>query len=310
VNTNSESLNPRASVNVYLRELADGRQLSAHTVTAYRRDLAELADFLDTYFQCEDWPWSRVDRNALRRFLGRMAQQQLARRTIARRLSAIRSFFKFLNREDLIEANAARTVRSPKLEKTLPQWLSRGDAERVFAVAENRAADGGFRGARDLAMLELFYASGMRLSELHGLDMDDVDLIGEQVKVRGKGRKERIIPIGNAAVKAIRKYELRRAEIAGRNDRGAMFLNQNGKRLSRRSIQEIVRKAVEAGAAEAGISPHALRHSFATHLLDAGADLLAVKELLGHASLSTTSIYTHTSKERLKKVYAQAHPRA
>ena len=309
MNTNSE-LNPRASINVFLRELADGRQLSAHTVTAYRRDLAELADFLDTYFQCEDWPWSRVDRNALRRFLGRMAQQQLARRTIARRLSAVRSFFRFLHREDLVEANTARTVRSPKLEKSLPQWLSRGDAEKVFAVAENRAAEGSFRGTRDLAMLELFYASGMRLSELHGLDMDDVDLIGEQVKVRGKGRKERIIPIGNAAVTAIRKYELRRGDLVGRGDRSALFLNQNGKRLSRRSIQEVVRKAVESGAAEAGMSPHALRHSFATHLLDAGADLLAVKELLGHASLSTTSIYTHTSKERLKKVYAAAHPRA
>ena len=149
----------------------------------------------------------------------------------------------------------------------------------------------------------------MRLSELHGLDMDNVDLIGEQVKVRGKGRKERIIPLGGASVAALRRYQLRRSEIAPKNN-GAVFLNQGGKRLSRRQIQEIVRKAVEAGAQEAGVSPHALRHSFATHLLDAGADLLAVKELLGHASLSTTSIYTHTSKERLKKVYSQAHPRA
>jgi integrase/recombinase XerC len=301
---------PRASINVFLRELADGRQLSAHTVIAYRRDLGELADFLDTYFQCDDWTWSRVDRNALRRFMGRLAQQELARRTIARRLSAVRTFFRFLHREDLVLANPARTVRSPKLEKTLPQWLSRGDAERVFAVAENRAAEGGMRGARDLAIIELFYATGMRLSELHGLDMDDVDLIGEQVKVRGKGRKERIIPVGAAAITALRKYELRRSELVGRGDRNAVFINQNGKRLSRRQIQEIVRKAVESGAAEAGMSPHALRHTFATHLLDAGADLLAVKELLGHASLSTTSIYTHTSKDRLKKVYAQAHPRA
>lgn len=301
--------NPRASVNVFLRELADGRQLSVHTVAAYRRDLRELTDFLDTYFQSDDWQWSRVDRNALRRFLGRMAQQQLARRTIARRLSAVRTFFRFLHREDLVQANAARTVRSPKLEKSLPQWLSRTDAEKVFAVAENRAAEGGLRGPRDLAIIELFYATGMRLSELHGLNTDDVDLIGEQVKVRGKGRKERIVPLGSAAVAALRRYELRRAEVA-RGDRTALFLNQNGKRLSRRQIQEIVRKAVETGAAEENMSPHALRHSFATHLLDAGADLMAVKELLGHASLSTTSIYTHTSKERLKKVYSQAHPRA
>ena len=306
----TSSNSPRTSINEFLREIADGRQLSAHTVAAYTRDLSELADFLDTYFQSDDWTWARVDRNALRRFLGKLAQQQLARRTIARRLSAARSFFRFLHREELVEANAARTVRSPKLERSLPQWLSRDDADRVFAVAENKAAGGGFRGARDLAIIELFYATGMRLSELHGLDMDDVDLIGEQVKVKGKGRKERIIPLNRSAVTSIRKYELRRAEIVGKGDRNAIFLNQAGKRLSRRQIQEIVRKAVESGADEAGMSPHALRHSFATHLLDNGADLLAVKELLGHASLSTTSIYTHTSKERLKKVYSQAHPRA
>ena len=298
----------RPLVDEFLRELADGRQLSAHTVAAYRRDLGELTDFLKTYFQSDEWEWSRVDRNALRRFLGHLANQRLARRTIARRLSAVRSFFRFLHREDLVEANPARTVRSPKLERSLPQWLSRGDAEKVFAVAENRAAEGTLRGVRDLAIMELFYATGMRLSELHGLDLDDVDLIGEQVKVRGKGRKERIIPLGGASVAALRRYQIRRNEVAAR-DR-AVFLNQSGKRLSRRQIQEIVRKAVEAGAHEAGVSPHALRHSFATHLLDAGADLLAVKELLGHASLSTTSIYTHTSKERLKKVYAQSHPRA
>ena len=299
----------RPLIDEFLRELADGRQLSAHTVAAYRRDLGELTGFLETYFQSDEWEWSRVDRNALRRFLGHLANQRLARRTIARRLSAVRSFFRFLHREDLVEANPARTVRSPKLERSLPQWLSRGDAEKVFAVAENRAAEGTLRGVRDLAIMELFYATGMRLSELHGLDLDDVDLIGEQVKVRGKGRKERIIPLGAASVAALRRYQIRRSEVAGRGER-AIFLNQTGKRLSRRQIQEIVRKAVEAGAHEAGVSPHALRHSFATHLLDAGADLLAVKELLGHASLSTTSIYTHTSKERLKKVYAQAHPRA
>ncbi|HEX6065697.1 MAG TPA: tyrosine recombinase XerC [Longimicrobiales bacterium] len=306
----SNQSHQRASINVFLRELADGRQLSTHTVAAYRRDLSELAEFLDTYFQTDDWPWSRVDRNALRRFMGKLAEQHLSRRTIARRLSAVRTFFKFLHREDLVQANPARTVRSPKLEKTLPQWLSRGDAEKVFTVAENRAAEGGMRGLRDLAIIELFYSTGMRLSELHGLDMDDVDVISEQVKVRGKGRKERIVPLGSSAIMAIRRYELRRGEVVGRGDRGAVFINQSGKRLSRRQIQEIVRKAVESGAAEAGMSPHALRHSFATHLLDAGADLLAVKELLGHASLSTTSIYTHTSKERLKKVYQQAHPRA
>lgn len=300
-------------VNEFLRELQDGRQLSPHTVAAYRRDLSELTQFLNTYFQQEDWSWSRVDRTALRRFLGFLAQQKLSRRTIARRLSAVRTLFRFLHREDLVEANPARAVRSPKLEKTLPQWLTRGDAERVFSVAEHHASEGGLRPLRDLAILETFYATGIRLSELQGLDMDDVDLIGEQVKVRGKGRKERIVPLGSTAVKALRQYELRRTEVAALGpaaDRRAVFLNERGRRLSRRQIQAIVKRALTAGAEEAGLSPHALRHTFATHLLDAGADLLAVKELLGHVSLSTTSIYTHTSKERLKKVYAQAHPRA
>jgi integrase/recombinase XerC len=305
--------NPRSSIVEFLKELQDGRQLSAHTVAAYRRDLIELLLFLNTYFQQDDWSWSRVDRNALRRFLGYMAQERLSRRTIARRLSAVRTFFRFLHREDLVDANPARAVRSPKLEKTLPQWLTRAEADAVFANAENRAAEGGLRHLRNLAILETFYATGMRLSELQGLDMDDVDLISEQVKVRGKGRKERIVPLGSSAVRALRSYELRRAEVASLAsvaDRRAVFLTDRGKRISRRQVQEIVRKAVEMGAHEAGVSPHALRHSFATHLLDAGADLLAVKELLGHASLSTTSIYTHTSKERLKKVYSQAHPRA
>ena len=204
------------TISDFLRELADGRQLSPHTIAAYKHDLSEFTAFLETYFQTDNWEWSQVDRNALRRFLGYMAQQKLARRTIARRLSAVRTLFRFLHREDLVEANPARAVRSPKLEKSLPQWLTRSDAERVFSVAENRASEGGLKATRDLAILETFYATGIRLSELQGLDMDDVDLIGEQVKVRGKGRKERIVPLGSSAVKALRKYELRRAEVAAR----------------------------------------------------------------------------------------------
>ncbi|MEJ2677451.1 MAG: tyrosine-type recombinase/integrase [Gemmatimonadota bacterium] len=179
----------------------------------------------------------------------------------------------------------------------------------LFTVAENRAAEGTFHGVRDLAMLETFYATGMRLSELQGLNREDVDLIGDQVKVRGKGRKERIVPLGAAAERALRRYETRRAEVADPR-RGALFVARSGKRLSRRRIQTIVRKHLDAVAGDANLSTHSLRHSFATHMLDAGADLMAVKELLGHASLSTTQIYTHTSKERLKRVYRKAHPRA
>lgn len=297
----------------FIRHLADGRQLSPHTVAAYRRDLTEFEAFLARYYGGEEWTWGGVDRLALRAFLADMSRRGLSRRTIARKLSAVRSFFRWLHREEMVEANPARAVRSPKLERHLPGWLSRSDMERVLQLAENRAAEGGFRGARDLAIVETFYSTGMRLSELHSLDMQDLDLLGDQARVRGKGRKERIVPLGRHAVTALRRYELRRAEVLARcvgGDRRAVFISERGRRLSVRQIQNIVRSFLDVVAEEAGLSTHSLRHTFATHLLDAGADLMAVKELLGHASLSTTRIYTHTSKERLKRVYNQAHPRA
>ena len=296
----------------FIRHIADGRQLSPHTVAAYRQDLAELRAFLDRYYDSESWTWGGVDRIALRAYLGHLANQGRARRTIARKLSAVRSFYRFLHREERVEANPARAIRSPKLERRLPAWLARGELDRLFQAAETRAAENSFTGTRDLAILETFYATGMRLSELHLLDMADLDLVADQVRVRGKGRKERIVPLGRAAVTALRRYELRRAEVVARTDgdRRAVFLSLRGRRLSRRAIQLIVRQLLDQASDDAELSTHSLRHSFATHLLDAGADLLAVKELLGHASLSTTRIYTHTTRERLKRVYERAHPRA
>jgi integrase/recombinase XerC len=300
-------------VETFLRHLADGRQLSPHTTTAYRRDLDEFVEFLDRYHGDPGWNWDGIDRLALRGFLADLNRRGLARASIVRKLSAVRSFFRFLHREEVVEINPGRAVRSPKLERRLPGWLSLADVERVFSLAENRAAEGGFLGARNLAILETFYATGMRLAELQRLDLEDLDLIGDQVKVRGKGRKERIVPLGETAVRALRRYELRRVEIARRAvpaDRRAVFISERGRRLSVRQIQSVAGRFLDAVAEDAGLSTHSLRHSFATHLLDAGADLMAVKELLGHASLSTTRIYTHTSKERLKRVYEQAHPRA
>lgn len=300
-------------VEAFLKHLADGRQLSKHTTAAYRRDLEAFTHWVAQQFDTEAWDWTRVDRRVLRGYLGQLTREGFARRSIARKLSAIRSFFRFLHREEVIELNPGRALRSPKLDRTLPQWLTRAEADKVFAIAENRAAEGGFRGARDLAILETFYATGMRLSELHGLNFDDLDLIADQAKVRGKGRKERIVPLGTAAVRALRRYELRRSEVAPLatgDDRKAVFLSAQGRRLSTRQIQNIIRTLLKQISEETGYSPHALRHTFATHLLDAGADLLTVKELLGHASLSTTRIYTHTSKEHLRKVYDQAFPRA
>jgi integrase/recombinase XerC len=297
----------------FLRAIADGRQLSRHTVAAYRRDLVELAAFLDRYYEDALWTWGGVDRLALRAYLGELSRRGRARRTIARKLSAARSFFRFLHREETIEANPARAVRAPRLERKLPSWLSRAEMDRMFVAAANRSAEGSFLGARDHAILELFYATGIRLSELNGLDVADLDLIGDQAKVRGKGRKERIVPLGKPAVHALRRYENRRQELLAhvtQGDRKAVFLSAHGRRISSRQIQNIVRKYLEAASDDDELSTHSLRHSFATHLLDGGADLRAVQELLGHASLSTTRIYTHTSQERLKKVYNQSHPRA
>lgn len=295
----------------YLRYLEEGRQLSPHTVAAYRRDLDQFRRWMDA--QRTGWEWAGVDRLDLRAYLGHLARADLARRSIARKLSAVRTFFRWLHREGIVDANPARTVHSPKLERKLPGWLTRSDVDRLFVLAENRAAEGTFRGLRDLAILETFYATGMRVSELQGLSLRDVDLVSDQVKVRGKGRKERIVPLGRSAGLAIRRYEPRRLEAirAGdRPDRDALFVGERGRRLSTRRIQDIVGEFLDAVADAGELSTHSLRHSFATHLLDAGADLMAVKELLGHASLSTTRIYTHTSKERLRQVYRDAHPRA
>lgn len=303
----------RTPLQEWLKEIEDGRQLSPHTVAAYRRDLGELCAFLTTWFEEPEWSWNRVDRLALRAFVGRLGRRGLARRTIARKLSAVRTFFRYLHREEQVEGNVARNVRSPRLERTLPSWLTRAEAERLFALAENRSAENTFEGVRDHAILELFYSAGLRLSELHALDTTDVDLVGDQVKVKGKGRKERIVPVGRAAVQALRRFEPRRAEAvaeAPAQDRKALFVSKRGRRLSRRRIQAIVSGMLHAASGDEGLSTHSLRHTFATHLLDGGADLLAVKELLGHASLSTTRIYSHTSRERLKRVYDQAHPRA
>jgi integrase/recombinase XerC len=298
----------------FLRQLADERQLSEQTVKAYRKDLTDLQTFLTGYHGTPEWSWSDVDRVTLRAFLGWCQRRGLGRRTAARKLSAVRSFYRFLHLEERVPANPARSVRAPKAARHLPGHLARGDLVGIFSAAEARASENTLGATRDLVILELLYGSGLRLSELHGLDVADLDLVSEMTRVRGKGKKERIVPVTRAATLAFRRYEPRRGEAlsdASRpDDRRALLLNRRGKRLSRRSIQESVRRALERAPAGDGLSAHALRHSFATHLLDGGADLMAVKELLGHVSLSTTRIYTHTSRERLRRVYRDAHPRS
>ena len=299
----------------FLTFLAKERNDSPHTVKAYGRDLALFAAFGDEYYGGGAWTWAGVDRLAMRSFMGSLQRRGLAKRSVARAVSGVRTFYRFLSSRRGLEVNPARGVRTPKLEKRLPVFLDRSQLEELFRFAEALAQSGEFQAVRDLALLETLYATGMRLSELAGLNLADVDLVSDQAKVRGKGKKERLLPLGSYAVRALRRYYRARDQLlgalpAGKGDHRAVLLSARGARLAPRTIQAIVRRYFAAIGGESGLKTHSLRHSFATHLLDAGADLRAVQELLGHSSLSTTQVYTHTSVERLKKVYQQAHPRA
>ena len=292
-----------------LDHLAGTRNLSSNTVAAYRRDLLDFEAFLGAHLGREDWRWPEVDRRDIRAFLGEVGRRGLAPRTIARKLAAVRALFRFLHRESLVPADPARRIRGPKLDRTLPGHLRRGELVRLFQWVEERARSGGFTETRLLALLELMYGSGLRLAEIQTLDLPRVDLTRGQIRVLGKGRKERIVPLTEPARGALRLYLPNRLEHAAPGD-DAVFVGRHGRRLSRRYIQRVVQEVLDGFSESEGLSPHSLRHSFATHLLDEGADLMAVKELLGHASLSTTRIYAHTSRERIRRVYKGAHPRA
>ena len=302
-----------ADISRFLKHLESERRLSARTVVSYRKDLKDLGIFLDEHHGGGGWGWGTVERIDFRAFMGWCGRKHLTRRTVARKLSAIRTFYRFLHLEDRVPNDPSRTLRSPRLEKRLPGHANAADIEAVFSGAEARAAENTFRGTRNLVILELLYGSGLRLSELHGLDLSDLDMGQGQAKVLGKGSKERLVPVTGSARRAIGRYLPRRLELDAASmepDREALLLNPTGKRLSRRSIQTVVRRFLDDAAPGEGLSAHSLRHSFATHLLDAGANLMAVKELLGHVSLSTTQVYTHTSKERLRQVYRRSHPRS
>lgn len=300
----------RGQLRGYLDHLTAERQLSSHTIEAYRRDLGDLVSFLDGYFDSRDWAWDDVDRLAVRAYLSHLSMSKLKRRSIARKLSSARSFFRFLQREGLIERNPARQIRAPRHGRVLPGYLTQREMTRLFELATLRNGESDWKGVRDRALVELLYSAGLRLSEVHELAKKDLDLSAGRVKVRGKGNKERIVPVGRQACTAIRAYEAVREERFGAPaPTDPLFVSNRGARLSRRQIQRIVTRLIAAVAEEGGLSTHSVRHSFATHLLDEGADLMAIKELLGHASLSTTQMYTHTSRERLKQVYKHAHPR-
>ena len=300
-------------VSAFLQHLKKGRDVSPHTLTAYTRDLKYFTEFLGAHFGAAAWDWERVDRMAMRGFLAHLARRGLSKRSIGRALSAVRSLYRWMHRQEIVRTNPARTVSAPKFDRHLPGHLDRKQVEIVLNAAQTRAMEGKHTDARTHAILELFYSCGLRLAELAGINRDDLDLLAGQVKVRGKGRKERIVPVGAPAQLALRNYEAKRDDVAARldgADRDAFFLSDRGKRLDVRSVQRSVVRWLKSVDEGRGLSTHSLRHTFATHLLDAGADLRAVQELLGHASVSTTQIYTHTSIERLKQVHRRAHPRA
>lgn len=307
-------------VQEFLTHLARERDLSPNTVSAYRRDLTAFVEYMSLSSGGAAWDWSTPGRTEMRGWLAHMTRKGLAKRSIARSLSALRSFFRWMHRDERIETNPTRTTGSPRLPRTLPHYLDNTQTDTLMAHAETRARSGDFTDVRNLAVLELFYSSGLRLSELRGIDLPDLDLVTQQVKVRGKGRKERIVPLGDHAERALRNYLLKRDELLSRlrdsdpqrarKSHGAVFLSNRGSRMSARTIQLAVTQLLDAVSEGSGLTVHSLRHTFATHMVDGGADLRAVQELLGHSSISTTQIYTHTSVERLRKVYRQAHPRA
>jgi integrase/recombinase XerC len=292
-------------IGAFLNYLTYERNVSQNTVEAYRDDLESFLSFLanDYLTMARDQiDLRRLDNLAIRAYLAHLARKKLARSSIARHLSALRSFFKYLMREGMVDANPARTVATPRREKHLPAVLQPAEVSVLIEQPEGDAP----LVNRDRAFLELMYASGLRISELVGIDLDDLELRSRLVKVRGKGSKQRIVPFGSKAEAALRAWlAVREAE----PDEQAVFVNYRGERISARSVRRLFDRYARGASLKAGVSPHTMRHSFATHLLNAGADLRAIQELLGHASLSTTQKYTHLNDWQLIEVYRKAHPR-
>jgi integrase/recombinase XerC len=293
--------------------VADERRFSPRTVLAYRTDLDRFADFWETEFANESagkTPLSKIDTLAVRSYLAHLHRARLSNRSLARHLSTLRSFFRWACREGHIEKSPAKGLPAPRVPKTLPRAMTLPDTERLLDADEETLIP-----ERERALFELLYATGLRVSEAAGLDMEDVDFSERLVRVTGKGSRERIVPFGDAAADALRTYLPSRAALRHRaKDDGEtgdpLFVNARGGRLTTRSMARLLKRRLRAAGLPEQISPHALRHTFATHLLQAGADLRAIQELLGHASLSTTQKYTHLDAARLREVYRNAHPKA
>jgi len=322
----------------FLAYLAHERNFSEHTVRSYASDLAQFVEFLSGDLQAEPVGAGQAvaaggakapravgngDRAEgpsdaemadrlrqvapldLRRYLADLRRAQYSRATIARKIATLRSFYKFLAREGEVPGNPVKVIRTPRLGKRLPKFLDPAEVERLLSAPKGDD----LLSRRDAAILEVLYSTGMRVGELVGLDLEDIDPLAEVVRVRGKGRRERLAPLGSFAVRALNRYLDARAGADVKDDR-AVFVNRHGRRLSARSVRRKLAKYLAEAGLDPAVSPHTLRHSFATHMLERGADLRAVQELLGHRSLSTTQIYTHVTASRLKEIYESAHPRA
>jgi integrase/recombinase XerC len=311
----------------FRRHLTIGQNASQHTLDAYRRDLEQFFEFL-THHQGhsrsdvpaqeklgQDALLADIDHATVRSYLGRLHQRGLESTTVARKLAALRTYFKFLRREGYCVLTVFDEIAAPRFQRKMPAFLS----EREMAHLLNQEAPGDILQLRNSAMLEMLYATGVRVSELTGMNRDDLDIQQRIVRIRGKGGKERLLPIGSKAIEALQTYLTQYEQLAASPQPSQppvswqlrpLFLNVRGRRLSVRSVHKIVARAASQVGQLQGISPHAFRHSFATHLLNAGADLRVIQELLGHASLSTTQQYTHVSTSHLLAVYRDAHPRA
>lgn len=293
----------------FLDYLTYERNVSPNTISAYRDDLESFIGFLcNDYFTMgrDQLELTRVDHLTVRSYLAHLSRRKLSRSSVARHLSALRTFFKYLVREGITESNPARTVSTPKREKHLPAVMQTSDVALLLEQPDTSTT----LGLRDAAFLEIMYASGLRIGELVGIDIDDLELRARLVKVHGKGSKERIVPFGSKAEAALRAWLAVRSEIVHDLEEQAVFVNYRGQRITTRSVRRLFDDYLRQAALRAGISPHTLRHSFATHLLNAGADLRGIQELLGHASLSTTQKYTHLNDWQLIAVYKKSHPRA
>jgi integrase/recombinase XerC len=310
----------RALIHRYLEHLQDERNVSPHTVAAYESDLLKFLRFLSQDFLGVEPDAIRpadVDPLAVRSFLAAMTRDGLGKRSQGRALSAVRSLFRYACREGVLAANPAQSVRTPKVPKTLPRHLRPGEVENLLEAPDESGytRDQQYLTLRDRAILELLYAAGLRVSELVGLDWRDIDLSARVLRVMGKGRKERMVPFGHPAQEALKAWldvweaiRARGGELD--DDEDPVFLNFRGERLTVQTVRDVIDRWVDGEAVARGVHPHTLRHTFATHLLENGADLRTIQELLGHSSLSTTQKYTHLEVERLLDVYRGAHPRA